>query len=187
MIKDAVPMIGFCAWSGTGKTTLLTQLLPLLVAQSLKVAVIKHAHHSFDIDHPGKDSYELREAGASQMLIASRRRMALITEFDEDHAEPSLGEALEGLNMQSLDLILVEGFKHESYQKIELHRPELKKSLMFPDDPNIIAIASDAPIIENKNILPKLNLNKPQQIAQFIIDNIVKSETGATASKAGHS
>ncbi|MCK5359568.1 MAG: molybdopterin-guanine dinucleotide biosynthesis protein B [Gammaproteobacteria bacterium] len=182
-----VPMIGFCAWSGTGKTTLLTQVLPILVSQGLKVAVIKHAHHNFDIDHPGKDSFELREAGASQMLIASRKRMALITEFDEDHAEPSLADALERLNMQELDLILVEGFKHENYQKIELHRPELKKPLMFPDDPNIIAIASDAPIIENRNILPKLNLNKPQQIAQFIIDNILKPGTTASASGTNHS
>jgi molybdopterin-guanine dinucleotide biosynthesis protein B len=184
MKKSAVPMIGFCAWSGTGKTTLLTQLLPILVSQGLKVAVIKHAHHNFDIDHPGKDSFELREAGASQMLIASRKRMALITEFDEDHPEPSLADALERLNMQELDLILVEGFKHENYQKIELHRPELKKPLLFPDDPNIIALASDAPIIENRNILPKLNLNKPQQIAQFIIDNILVTETSTTASGA---
>jgi molybdopterin-guanine dinucleotide biosynthesis protein B len=187
MKKGALPIIGFCAWSGTGKTTLLTQLLPILVAKGLKVAVIKHAHHNFDIDHPGKDSFELRQAGASQMLIASRKRMALITEFDDDHAEPSLAEALQGLNLQELDLILVEGFKHENYQKIELHRQELKKPLMFPDDPQIIAIASDAPIIENRNILPKLNLNKPEQIAQFVIDNILVTEPSASVSEVIHS
>jgi len=182
MKKITAPIIGFCAWSGTGKTTLLTKLLPILVAQGLRVAVVKHAHHNFDIDHPGKDSFELREAGASQMLITSRKRMAIITEFEEDRAEPSLRDALDQLNMQQLDLILVEGFKHESYPKIELHRPELKKPLMFPDDPNIIAIASDAAIIENRNILPKLNLNNPQQIAQFIVDNILVTESSATAS-----
>ena len=173
MNDTTVPMVGFCAWSGTGKTTLLTRLLPLLVAQGLKVAVVKHAHHTFDIDHPGKDSYLLREAGASQMLIASRQRMALITEFEEGRDEPSLADALSGLNMKGLDLILVEGFKHENYQKIELHRPELNKPLLFPDDTNVIAIASDAPIPENRNSLPKLNINNPQQIVQFIIDNVI--------------
>ena len=173
MMKTEVPLIGFCAWSGCGKTTLLTQLLPIFVSLGLKVAVIKHAHHHFDIDHPGKDSFKLREAGASQMLISSRKRMALITEFEEDRAEPSLSEALERLNMQELDLILVEGFKHENIKKIELHRPDLKKPLMFPDDPNIIAIASDSEIYENQNGLPELSLNKPEQIAQFIVDNIL--------------
>ncbi len=173
MMKMEVPLIGFCAWSGCGKTTLLTQLLPIFVSLGLKVAVIKHAHHHFDIDHPGKDSFKLREAGASQMLISSRKRMALITEFGDDRAEPSLSEVLERLNMQDLDLILVEGFKHENIKKIELHRPDLKKPLMFPDDPNIIAIASDSEIDENQNGLPELNLNKPEQIAQFIVDNIL--------------
>ena len=177
-----VPIVGFCAWSGTGKTTLLTQLLPLMVARGLKVAVVKHAHHTFDIDHPGKDSYELREAGASQMLIASHKRMAHITEFDEGRGEPSLADALSGLDMQNLDLILVEGFKHENYQKIELHRPQLNKPLFFPDDSNIIAIASDAPIPENRNLLPKLNLNNPQQIVQFILDKVVADTPPATAS-----
>ena len=177
----AVPMVGFCAWSGTGKTTLLTRLLPILVAQGLKVAVVKHAHHTFDIDHPGKDSYVLREAGASQILVASRVRMALITEFEEGRDEPLLADALSALNMKGLDLILVEGFKHEDYQKIELHRPDLNKPLLFPDDPNIIAIASDAPIPENRDTLPKLNINNPEQIVQFIIDNIIAATSSATA------
>lgn len=187
MNQPPVPMVGFCAWSGTGKTTLLTRLLPLMVARGLKVAVVKHAHHTFDIDHPGKDSYELREAGASQMLIASHKRMALITEFDEGRGEPSLADALSGLNMQDLDLILVEGFKHENYKKIELHRPQLNKPLFFPDDRNIIAIASDAPIPENRNLLPKLNLNNPEQIVRFILDNIIAVSPPASASGAAQS
>ena len=175
------PMVGFCAWSGTGKTTLLTRLLPLLNEAGLRIAVVKHAHHSFDIDQPGKDSYALRAAGASQMLIASRKRMALITEFDEGRGEPSLAEALAGLNLQDIDLVLVEGFKHEKFHKIELHRPELNKPLLFPDDPSIIAIASDAPITENRQLLPKLNLNNPAQIVQFILDNILGSTSSAAA------
>ena len=175
------PMVGFCAWSGTGKTTLLTRLLPLLKEAGLRIAVVKHAHHSFDIDQPGKDSYALREAGASQMLIASRKRIALITEFDEGRGEPSLAEALAGLNLQDIDLVLVEGFKHEKFQKIELHRPELNKPLLFPDDPSIIAIASDAPIAENRQLLPKLNLNNPAQIVQFILENILGSTSTAAA------
>ena len=185
MNEMTVPMVGFCAWSGTGKTTLLTRLLPLMVSRGLKVAVVKHAHHSFDIDHPGKDSYELREAGASQTLIASRKRMALITEFEEGRGEPSLADALSGLNIQNLDLILVEGFKHEHYQKIELHRPQMKKPLLFPDDANIIAIASDAPIPENRQLLPKLNINNPEQIVQFILDNVIGTTPQISVSGAG--
>ncbi len=180
MTKASAPIVGFCAWSGTGKTTLLTQLIPILVAQGLRVAVVKHAHHDFDIDHPGKDSFELRKAGASQMLITSRKRLAVITEFEEHRPEPSLSDALERLNRQEFDLVLVEGFKHEPYKKIELHRSALKKPLMFPDDPNIIAIASDQPIIENSNMLPQLDLNDPQQIAQFIVDNILATESAVT-------
>ena len=176
MNEMTVPMIGFCAWSGTGKTTLLTRLLPLMVSRGLKVAVV---------DHPGKDSYELREAGASQTLIASRKRMALITEFEEGRGEPSLADALSGLNIQNLDLILVEGFKHEHYQKIELHRPQMKKPLLFPDDANIIAIASDAPIPENRQLLPKLNINNPEQIVQFILDNVIGTTPQISVSGAG--
>ena len=187
MNETNVPMVGFCAWSGTGKTTLLTRLLPLLAARGLRVAVVKHAHHSFDIDHPGKDSYALREAGARQMLIASSKRIAHITEFEEGRDEPSLAEALAGLRLQDLDLVLVEGFKHEKFQKIELHRPELKKPLLFPDDPNIIAIASDAPVPENRNQLPKLNINNPQQILQFILDNIIGGTASAVTAGANQS
>ena len=168
MSQPPVPMVGFCAWSGTGKTTLLTQLLPLMVEQGLKVAVVKHAHHTFDIDHPGKDSYELREAGASQMLIASHKRMALITVFDEGRGEPSLSEALSGLNMQHLDLILVEGFKHARLAKIELHRPALGKPLMYPDDTDIIALASDTPI-DTGTAPVQLDLNDVNAIAKFVL------------------
>jgi len=172
MIEKHVPILGFCAWSGTGKTTLLRALLPLLVARGMRVAVVKHAHHKFDIDHPGKDSYALRKAGASQMLISSRRRMALMTEFERGRDEPRLSELLDRLDLQRADLILVEGFKHEHYPKIELHRPSLNKPLLFPDDPDVIAFASDAPIPESGTHLPGLDLNDPGQIADFIIGKI---------------
>lgn len=112
MKMGSIPIVGFCAYSGTGKTTLLIRLIPQLRAKGLKIGVIKHAHHNFDIDQPAKDSYQLRQAGANQMLIASHRRMALIEEFEEQHPEPTLQELLPTFNGNRLDLILVEGFKH---------------------------------------------------------------------------
>ena len=159
------PVLGFAAYSGTGKTTLLSQLLPILKAGGLRVAMIKHAHHDFDIDQPGKDSYELRKAGADQMLVASSFRRALVTETPEA-AEPVLDDLMNSLNLDVLDLVLVEGFRHLSFPKIELHRPSTGKSLIFPDDDNVLAIASDE-IIETGD-LPLLDLNKPDVIAEFI-------------------
>jgi molybdopterin-guanine dinucleotide biosynthesis protein B len=178
MIDYPLPLIGFSAFSGTGKTTLLKRLLPLLRAQGLRIAVIKHAHHHFDIDHPGKDSHELRKAGANQMLIASRRRVALVTEFDEDQSEPALDELLAALDPNKLDLVLVEGFKRAPFPKIELHRPALGKPLLCLDDPQIIAIATDGEIAAAPANLPRLNINDPQEIAGYIQQWIViKSRT----------
>lgn len=158
------PVLGIAAWSGTGKTTLLVKLLPLLRAQGLHVGMIKHAHHTFDIDHPGKDSYELRKAGAEQMLVASDQRWALMVE-SPTAGDVSLTAMLNQLNRTSLDLILVEGFRHEPFPKIELHRAALGKPLLFPEDASIMAIASDAPVETN---LPVLDLNTPDDIAAFI-------------------
>ncbi len=169
------PLLGFCAWSGTGKTTLLTKLIPLLSASGLQVGVIKHAHHRFDIDHPGKDSYVLREAGAKQILVTSRQRMAWIREIGEQQKEPSLADARNALDLEKLDLILVEGFKHEHFPKIELHRPGLGKPLLFPDDNDIFALASDRPIESGISIhdgLSLLDLNQPEEIARFVIERI---------------
>ncbi|MEJ2631919.1 MAG: molybdopterin-guanine dinucleotide biosynthesis protein MobB [Acidihalobacter sp.] len=161
-----IPVLGFAAWSGTGKTTLLSRVLPILRKSGLRCALLKHAHHNFDIDHPGKDSYELRKAGADQVLIASRRRWALMVESACEQ-DPSLAEMLERLDPGLADIVLVEGFKHERLSKIELHRPTLGKPLLYPDDPDIIAIASDEPL---KTPLPHLDLNDPAAIAAFIID-----------------
>lgn len=170
MIDYPLPLLGFCAYSGTGKTTLLRQLLPILKREGLRVSVVKHAHHSFDIDHPGKDSYELRHAGADQMLVASRNRMAWVKETSK---EPVLEEVLDALDQDELDLVLVEGFKQAVFPKIELHRPSLGKSLMYPLDSNIIAIATDARIINSRAVPTQLNLNQPGEIAEFIMQTIL--------------
>jgi molybdopterin-guanine dinucleotide biosynthesis adapter protein len=160
------PVLGIAAWSGTGKTTLLVKILPLLRAQGLRVGVLKHAHHEFDIDHPGKDSYELRKAGAGQMLIASSQRWALMVEAPVPGDVP-LWEMLARLDRDALDLILVEGFRHERFPKLELYRAALGKPLLFPDDDAIIALASDTPV---NTALPLLDLDDPAAIAAFIAD-----------------
>lgn len=164
-------MLGFAAWSGTGKTTLLKELLPLLGARGLRVGVVKHAHHAFDLDYPGKDSYELRKSGAAQMLVASRTRWALLVEQQRER-EPRLDEVLLELDQAALDLIVVEGFKDEPFPKIELHRPSLRRPLLFRDDDAIIAVATDAPLDDTGN-LPQLDLNRPGDIAAFIFDFVM--------------
>lgn len=168
LVNAHVPILGFAAWSGTGKTTLLAKVLPRLRDRGLRVAVVKHAHHSFDVDHPGKDSYELRKAGAAQMLIASRARWALMVEHARDR-EPRLDEVLLELDQGALDLVLVEGFKEERFAKIELHRPSLGAPLLYPRDDTIIAVATDAPLPKPTR-LPLLDLNRPDDIAEFVID-----------------
>lgn len=166
-IDSPKPVLGFAAFSGTGKTTLLTQLLPLLKRRGLRVAVIKHAHHNFDIDKPGKDSYQIREAGAQQMLIASANMTAWIEKHDNAEYEPRLAELIQRLDKRYIDLILVEGFKHEQFAKIELHRPSLGKPLLCVEDTNIIAVASDS-ALENINDLPQLDINDTVAIADFV-------------------
>lgn len=162
------PILGFVAFSGTGKTTLLEQLIPILRKQGVRVALLKHAHHDFDIDRPGKDSYRLRQAGASQVMIASARRWALITEHPQVQTEPQLSELLNHLDPQQFDLLLVEGFKHEHYPKIELQREALGKPALYPDDPHIIAIACDTP--QPRATIPILNINQPAEIGDFVIN-----------------
>jgi molybdopterin-guanine dinucleotide biosynthesis protein B len=169
-----VPLVGFAAWSGTGKTTLLRGLLGIFTERGLRVAVIKHAHHTFDIDHPGKDSYELRKAGASQVLVESEHRLAYILERERQEREP-LASLVARLDRDALDLILVEGFKPEQIAKIELHRPSLGQPLLFPDDPAVIAVATDSTVPLHTD-LPLLDLNHPESIADFIIDRFLKGQ-----------
>ncbi|PSB84474.1 bifunctional molybdopterin-guanine dinucleotide biosynthesis adaptor protein MobB/molybdopterin molybdotransferase MoeA [Photobacterium damselae] len=165
LINASLPLLGFAAFSGTGKTTLLEAMLPKLVEQGLRVAVIKHAHHNFDIDQEGKDSYRLRKAGASQMLISSRFRRALVTETPEVEAE--LPHLIKQLDQSVLDLILVEGFKTVSFPKIELHREEIDKPWLYPDDSNIIAVASDS---KPETTLPTLDINDLDAITSFVVN-----------------
>lgn len=166
-MKNAkVPILGFAAFSGTGKTTLLTQLIPILGQQGLRIGLIKHSHHNFQIDQPGKDSFRLREAGASPVMLVSTHRRAIITEIQPSR-EPVLDEQLLMFDQSGLDLILVEGFKAAHFPKIELHRPSLSKPLLYPNDPDIIAIASDCPLVTPKELV-QLNINQPELIAKFI-------------------
>ncbi len=156
-------IFGLAGWSGSGKTTLLTALIPELVARGLSVSTIKHAHHEFDIDKPGKDSWLHREAGAREVLVSSSRRWALMHEL-RDAPEPSL-DALTA-RMSPVDLLLVEGFKFHPHPKIEVYRAEVGKPFLYPDDPHIVAVASDAVIPVPVPLLP---LDEPTVIADFIL------------------
>lgn len=173
MIHFDKPMVGFCAYSGTGKTTLLAKLVPLLKAEGLRLAIVKHAHHHFDIDKPGKDSYTLRDAGADQVLVASRGRMAWIREIPDQREEPSLQEAVNAVCPDLVDLLLVEGFKHEAYPKIELHRSDLGKPLIHPNDPNVIAFATDGISASMARDLPVLDMNSPESIRDFVLQRVL--------------
>lgn len=160
-----IPILGFAAYSGTGKTTLLEALLPKLTEAGLRIGMLKHAHHNFDVDKPGKDSYRLRKAGASQMLIASRNRFALMTETPE--AEAEFEYLLTRFDEDMLDVVLVEGCKNIAFPKIELHREEVGKPWLYPNDENIIAIASDSGELDSE--LPQMNIHDLEAIAQFVI------------------
>src|SRR6266853_748523 len=158
-------IFGLAGWSGSGKTTLLAALIPELVARGLSVSTIKHAHHEFDIDQPGKDSWRHREAGGSEVMVASSRRWALMHEL-RGAPEPSLEDLV--AKMSPADLLLVEGFKFHPHPKLEVHRPSIGKPLLYPDDPHIVAIASDEPFAAP---LPLLSLADPAAIAGFVLDH----------------
>jgi molybdopterin-guanine dinucleotide biosynthesis adapter protein len=156
-------LIGFAGWSGSGKTTLVTSVLPVLIARGWRVSTIKHAHHGFDLDQEGKDSWRHRAAGASEVLIASETRWAIMHEL-RGAPEPELEALL--AHLSPVDLVIVEGFKRSAYPKIEVHRPALGKPPLYPEDPNIVAVASDAPLATR---LPLLPLDRPEAIADFIM------------------
>ncbi|NOI39506.1 bifunctional molybdopterin-guanine dinucleotide biosynthesis adaptor protein MobB/molybdopterin molybdotransferase MoeA [Vibrio sp. 070316B] len=163
--RPNLPLLGFAAYSGTGKTTVLEALLPLLTDAGLKVGVLKHAHHEFDVDKPGKDSYRLRKAGANQMLISSRNRNVIMTETPE--AEADFDYLLTRFDTNTLDLILVEGCKNIAFPKIELHRDEVGKPWLYPNDDNIIAIAADSKV---ESDLPQMAISDLEAIRDFIIE-----------------
>jgi molybdopterin-guanine dinucleotide biosynthesis protein B len=163
---NLLKVFGFAAYSDNGKTTLIENLLPLLVARGLKVSVVKHAHHGFDIDQPGKDSYRHRKAGASEVLISSDVRWALMHEL-RGESGPRLASLLQTLT--PCDLVLVDGFKKEPIPKMEVHRAAAGTPLLFPDDPNIVAMASDATI---KTSLPCYRLDDHAAISGFLLKHL---------------
>ncbi|ACX90212.1 molybdopterin-guanine dinucleotide biosynthesis protein B [Pectobacterium parmentieri] len=164
MNSNRLPLLAIVAYSGTGKTTLLKHVIPLLANRGIRVGLIKHTHHRMDIDTPGKDSYELRKAGAAQTIVASSERWALMTETP-DQEEPDIYDLAGKMDASTLDLVLVEGFKHEKIAKIALFRQSLDRELHDLIDEYVIAIAADS---ETDTILPVLDINKPEQVANFI-------------------
>ncbi len=157
---------GIAGWSGSGKTTLVRRLLPEFIGRGLTVSTVKHAHHDFDVDRPGKDSFEHRAAGAKEVMVASSVRWALMHE-GRGEAEPSLDDLVR--RMTPVDLILIEGFKSERYQKLEVHRPSLGKPLLCTEDADVVALASDAEV--DGTGLPVLDLDDVTAIADFIVDH----------------
>jgi len=156
-------IFGFAGWSGSGKTTLIEQLIPRFVQRGLRVSLIKHAHHTFDVDHPGKDSYRHRHAGASEILVTSSRRWVLMHELRGAH-EPSFEELVKRIS--PCELLLVEGFKFAPIPKLEVWRAETGEPLLHPNDSHIVAVASDARI---ETRLPLLNLNDVEGVSHFIL------------------
>jgi molybdopterin-guanine dinucleotide biosynthesis protein B len=157
-------LIGLAGWSGAGKTTLMTRLIPELARRGVSVSTLKHAHHAFDIDRPGKDSYEHRSAGARQVLVASASRWALMTEL-RGAPEPPLAELLS--HLAPVDLVIVEGFKRDGHPKLEVHRGANGKPWLHPDDPAIAAIASDVAPPDAR--LPRVHLDDIAAIASLVL------------------
>ena len=157
---------GFAGWSGSGKTTLIEKLIPRFAQRGLKVSLIKHAHHTFDVDQPGKDSYRHRHAGATEVLVTSSRRWVLMHELRGAH-EPSFEEQVK--HFSPCDLLLVEGFKHAPIPKLEVYRAQTEEPLLHPNDQHIVAIASDTKL---QTRLPLLDLNDDAAIAEFIVKHL---------------
>ena len=163
-------VIGFAGWSGAGKTTLLTRLIPHLIAKGLRVSTLKHAHHAFDVDVPGKDSWRHREAGAAEVLVSSGKRWALMHEL-RGADEPKLPELL--ARMSPVDLVIVEGFKRELHPKIEVYRAANGKPPLFPDDSHIVGVATDTAF---ETRLPMAQLDDIPAIAAMALNHAVPIE-----------
>lgn len=162
--------VGFAGFSGSGKTQLVERLIPALKMRGLRVSVVKHAHHDFDIDHPGKDTYRHREAGAFEVVVASDRRLALMREFEQP-AKLSVHHLIAEL-YDGVDWVLVEGFKHSNLLKVEVWRAASGKPARYPDDEFIVAIATDSPqALPQETLRPVLDLNDPDAVAQWLVDN----------------
>jgi molybdopterin-guanine dinucleotide biosynthesis adapter protein len=157
-------IIGLAGWSGSGKTTLVTKVIPRLVARGIRVSTLKHAHHSFDVDQPGKDSHRHRMAGATEVLVGSSARFALVHELCGE-GEPTLGALLQKLS--PVDLVLVEGYKREPHPKLEVYRAAIGKPLLHPDDPAIVAVASDTPLPAAQ--IPVIGLDDIDGVADILL------------------
>ena len=157
-------IIGLAGWSGSGKTTLITKLIPRLLARGVKVSTLKHAHHGFDLDQPGKDSFVHRVAGATEVIISSAKRWAILHELREE-PEWNLGDLV--AKMSPVDLVLVEGFKRDAFPKLEIHRAANGKPLLHPEDPHIVAVASDGALPAAK--VPVVDLNDIDAIADLLL------------------
>ena len=162
--------IGFAGWSGSGKTTLIEQVVTRLERRGLVVSLIKHAHHEFEIDYPDKDSFRHRHAGCREVLVTSANRWALMHELGGD-TELTLAEALSRLS--PCDVVLIEGFKHGAFPKIEVYRPAIDKPALYPHDPHVIAVASDARIDTH---LPRLDIDNPEAIAEFVVATLALAQ-----------
>jgi molybdopterin-guanine dinucleotide biosynthesis protein B len=169
-------IIGLAGWSGSGKTTLLTKIIPRIVARGLAVSTVKHAHHGFDVDQPGKDSHSHRMAGATEVLVGSATRWALVHEL-RGAAEPTFGELL--AKLAPVDLVIVEGYKREQHPKLEVHRASVRKPLLHPDDPQIVAIASDQRLPHAK--VPVVALDDAEAIVDILLRHA--APLGATWSR----
>lgn len=156
-------LIGLAGWSGAGKTTLLAHVIPVLTARGVRVSTIKHAHHRFDVDVPGKDSWMHRQAGATEVLVSSGQRWALMHEL-RGAPEPALEELV--AHLSPVDLVIVEGFKREAHPKLEVHRAANGKPFLFPDDPHVVAIAAD---IDVATPLPVLRLDDVARVAELLV------------------
>jgi molybdopterin-guanine dinucleotide biosynthesis protein B len=157
-------IIGLAGWSGAGKTTLIAKLIPSILARGLKVSTLKHAHHAFDVDRPGKDSYEHRMAGATEVLVASQKRFALMHEL-RDEPEPPLAELL--AKLAPVDLVIIEGWKREPHPKLEVFRASVGKPLIHPDDPYVVAIASDVPLPQAS--VPRVSLDDAPAVIDILL------------------
>jgi molybdopterin-guanine dinucleotide biosynthesis adapter protein len=173
-------IIGLAGWSGSGKTTLLTKVIPRIVARGVKVSTVKHAHHSFDMDRPGKDSHSHRMAGATEVLVGSANRWAVVHEL-RGEAEPTLPALLR--KASPVDLVLVEGYKGESHPKLEVYRAANGKPLLHPGDPAIVAIASDTPLSGVR--IPVLDLNDIEGITDILLRHAVPLDCIAGLATAG--
>jgi molybdopterin-guanine dinucleotide biosynthesis adapter protein len=161
-------IIGLAGWSGSGKTTLVTKLIPRLLARGLRVSTLKHAHHGFDLDQPGKDSFMHRTAGATEVIISSAKRWAILHELRE---EPEWDLPALVAKMSPVDLVLVEGFKRDAFPKLEIHRVANGKPLLHPDDPHIVAVACDSAVPDTK--VPVVDLNDIDAIADLLLKHAV--------------